>query len=77
VKLYSEYIFDTNEDITFVGSSVPENIFEQFKNTEENKLKEAQIWLKDYKRGDYKEILNRQKVFQEQIQKGKINYPAS
>jgi len=57
VKLYSEYIFDTN--------------------TEENKLKEAQIWLKDYKRGDYKEILNRQKVFQEQIQKGKINYPAS
>ena len=46
-------------------------------NMEENKLKEAQIWLKDYKRGDYKEILNRQKVFQEQIQKGKINYPAS
>ena len=77
VKLYSEYIFDTNEDITFVGSSVPENIFEQFKNTEENKLKEAQIWLKDYTRGEYKELLNWQKVFQEQIQKGKINYPAS
>jgi len=77
VKLYSEYIFDADENMTFVGSSVPESIFEQFKNTEENKLKEAQIWLKDYKRGDYKEILNKQKVFQEQVQQGKVNYSVS
>jgi hypothetical protein len=77
VKLYSEYIFNTNENITFIGSDIPESIFEQFKNTEENKLREAQIWLKDYKRGDYEEILNRQKNFQEQVQKGKTNYPVS
>lgn len=77
VKLYSEYIFNTNEGIIFVGSDVPQDISEQFKNTEEKKFIEAQIWLKNYQKGDFEKILIQQKSFQDMVQKGQINQPTS
>jgi hypothetical protein len=77
VKLYSEYIFSTDKNIIFIESDIPLGVLGQFKATEEEKLKEAQNWLKDYKKGDYQAILIQHKAFQDLVKKGQINQPIS
>jgi len=77
VKFYAEYIFDTSTGIIFIESAMPQNLVGHFQSVEEGKFKQAQGWLKNHRKRDDQTILIEQKVFQNQVKKGKINQPIS
>lgn len=75
VKLYVEYIFGTNRDIIFIESLIPPETADEFKKTEEQKLKEVITWLGKHKKGDDQAILKEQKDYQNKVVKGEIKQP--
>ena len=75
VKLYAEYIFGTIDGVTFIGSSIPTEMVENFKRAEGHKIAEGKKWLKDIRKGDDEGILKEQKAFQSGVLKGEIKQP--
>jgi hypothetical protein len=75
IKLYAEYVFSATDGIIFIGSLVPQEIMEEFKEAEEQKLKDGINWLKSFKKGDDRAILKAQKDFQAKVLKGQMKQP--
>ncbi len=68
IKLFAEYILGTSKGVNFIGSAVPQDLTEKFKEDEESKFKDAKIWLENnYTKGDHEKILADHKAFQQKV----------
>jgi hypothetical protein len=54
---------------------VPEEMAEEFKKAEEQKLKEGIKWLSGHKKGDDQTILKEQEEYQNKVVRGEIKQP--
>lgn len=76
VKLYSEYIFENLDGVSFLASKIPDSEV-SFRRLEKEKFQKGVEWLSGHKKGDYKRILEEQDAYEKKILSGEIEHPVS